>query len=177
MTDGLTVAAGERGVIRVFSLDLPEAQARFLREPGAAQQVLGVKGLDDAHIDIIRLEDLEEVGLNGYLVDGLGVPADQIKPDWKMLGDLTGYVMVLRSSATLGQAMTLKPDPGVSLIASYHEPSPDWSATPMTSDSAKPFSAAKPPPRIARAEARKIGAAMFAVVMALIVVVLLWVVL
>ncbi len=177
MSDDLTIPAGERGVIRIFALDLPDEQARFLREPGAAQQVLGAEGLDDAHIDIIRLDDLEEVGLNGYLIDGLGVPKDQINPDWNMLGALTGYVMILRSSAFSGQPMTLHPDPGVRLVATYHEPGTDWSATPMTTDSAKPFSAAKPPPRAARAEARKIGAILFAVVMTLIVLGILWIVL
>lgn len=177
MSDGLTVAAGEHGVVRVFTLDLPEEQCRFLREPGAAEQVLGCQGLVDAHIDVIRLDDLEDMGLAGYLTEGLGIPADQIEPDAARLSQLGGYVLIVRSSAFGGAKTVLAPVAGVQLFAAYQEPGTDWSAAPMTADSAMPFSTPKPSPRAARAEARKIGATLFGVVMAIILLVILWIVL
>lgn len=177
MSGGLTVAAGEHGVVRVFTLDLPEEQCRFLREPGAAEQVLGCQGLVDAHIDVIRLDDLEDMGLVGYLTEGLGIPAEQVKPDVARLGQLGGYVLIVRSSAFGGAETVLAPIAGVQLFATYHEPGTDWSAAPMGAESAKPYSASKPSPRVARAEARKIGATLFGVIMAIILLFVLWIVL
>ncbi len=46
----LTLSAGERGVIRLFALDMRPEEAKFLHEPGAADQVLGVSGLDPEQI-------------------------------------------------------------------------------------------------------------------------------
>lgn len=173
MSDPLTVAAGERGLVRLFALDLPHEQAEFLREPGATQQLLGASDLDDSQIDVIRINDLEELGLSGYLVIGLGVPEDQIRADEAMLDGLKGYVLAVRSKAFKGQACDLTPDPRLDLIATYREKGADWGGAPMTAESAKPFSAAKPSPREERARARRIGGAFFAVVMIILLFVLL----
>lgn len=172
----LTIPAGEHGRVRVFALDMPPEQAEFLREPGAADQVLGAEGLDPAHIDIIRIADLEDLGLAGYLTEGCGIPEDQIDPDRTRLAALQGYAMVLRSRAFAGRAATLAPAPELTLIASYTEPGTDWSAEPLHSDSARPYSAPRVSPRAARSRARRIGGALFAVVMILIGLVL-WLVL
>ena len=156
----------------VFALAMPAEQARFLREPGAADQVLGISGLDADQIDIFRIEDLEDLGRAGYLADGLGIPPDQIADARATLDAATGWVMVLRSRAFGGRALTLTPADSLRLIATFHEPGTDWSSTPMTTDSAKPYTAPRPSPRQARNEARRIGALLFAVVMGLIALVL-----
>lgn len=170
--DALTIAAGEHGVVRVFALDMPAEQAQFLREPGAADQLLGVTGLDPDQIDIFNIADMQELGLTGYLAEGLGIPRDQITANQTRIDTLSGWIMVLRSRAFQGHPMTLKPAAGLTLVAQFLEPGTNWTATPMQTDSAKPYSGPRVPPRQARGEARRIGAILFAVVMALIVLVL-----
>lgn len=173
--DSLIVPQGERGRIRVFALDMRPEQAEFLREPGAVDQMLGLAGLDPAQIDVIRLRDLEELGLAGYLTEGCGLPGEMIEPDRAMLEALEGYVLVVRSPAFGGKSAVLAPEPGVRLIATYVEPDTDWSAEPIRSDSARPYSAPRQSPREARARARRIGGGLFAVVMLLILLIVWWV--
>ena len=175
MSDGdLIVPKGEYGRIRVFALDMRAERAEFLREPGAAEQVLGVSGLDPAQIDVIRIADLEDLGLAGYLTEGCGLGEDQIAPDRERLAALEGHVMVVRSRAFKGQAATLAPEPEVRLIATYDEPGTGWAASPIRAESAEPYSAPRQSPRKARARARRIGGGLFAVVMLLILLLVLW---
>lgn len=173
MSVPLTIAASEHGVVRIFAMDMSAEQAEFQREPGAAAQMLGATDLDDAHVDIVRIADLDELGLSGYLITGMGIPQDQITPDIGMLSALTGYVMILRSSAFRGQAQELSHDPRLSLITTYREAGTDWTAQPLESESAQPFSAPRQSPREARSRARRIGATLFAVIMSLIILGLL----
>ncbi|MDK3017247.1 hypothetical protein [Pseudodonghicola flavimaris] len=175
MSDPLSVVAGEHGVIRVFALEMRPEQAAFQREEGAAAQMLGVATLEPGQVDVIRIADLEELGLAGYLTEGCGIPDAQIAPDRARLAALTGWVMVVRSRAFGGRAAQIAPAPELRLVATYREPGTDWTAAPLKSQSAEPFSAARPSPRAARARARRIGATLFAVVMALIAL-LLWLV-
>jgi hypothetical protein len=167
MTDPLVVLANERGVIRLFALNMPPEQARFLAEPGAADQMLGVANLDPDQIDLIAIDDLEELGLTGYLIDGFAISSDQIYR--AKLKAITGYVLLVRSHAFYGQPATLQPAPELTLIATYQEPSTDWSAEPMPTASAKP----RISPRAGRSEARRIGATLFGVMMLLIGIVLI----
>ena len=174
MSGVISIAAGERGVIRVFSLDMGPEQVKFLQEPGALDQVLGTEGLDLHHVEIFAVSDLEEMGLIGYLSEGCGVPMSELFPHRPMLETLQGYVMLLRSRAAAGRAKRLTPADAIKLVVTVKEDPTDWSAPPMTAPaSSKPHSAGKLPPREARAAARRIGATLFSIVMALIAVVLL----
>lgn len=173
----LVVSPHETGVVRVFALDMPPEQARFLREPGAAAQLLGVAKLDDAQVDIIRLRDLDELGLCGYLIEGLGVPEADLESERNLLEALDGWVMILRSKAFGGTGTTISPAKGITLVAVLGEPPTDWTAAQLSTDSAKPYSGTRTAPRIARVRARRIGFAWFAVVMTLIFAGLLWVIL
>ena len=58
MTQPLAIPAEEMRVVRVFRLDMPPAQARFLREPGAVANLLGLDRLDDSGIDILRVQEI-----------------------------------------------------------------------------------------------------------------------
>ncbi len=171
----LIVAPNEHGVIRLFTLDMRPEEAKFLREPGAAGQVLGVEGLDPDQIDIFPVSDLEDLGLYGYLSEGCGVSDDQL--DRSKLEAIEGWVMVLRSAAFGGRAATLSPDPRLRLIGLYTEEATNWSGGTIETESAKPFSASPPPPREARAKAQRLGSLIFAVVMALIIGGVLWLIL
>lgn len=167
MTAPLTIPSGERGILRLFSLDMPGEQARFLSEPGAAAQMLGVDDLDPAQIDIISLDDLSDIGLAQYLMDGFSIPADQI--DIPALSALSGHVMLVRSRAFKDRATTLTPAPQLALIASFTEPLTDWSATHMQTTSAH----SRPSPRTIRSETRRLGFGLFAFTMVLVVAIVI----
>ncbi len=162
MNDPLRVRAGERGVIRLFALDMAPEQAHFLGEPGAVAQMLGVADLDPDHIDIIALADLEQLGLAGYLAEGCAVPVGQI--DQARLTTLTGHVLLIRSPAFRDVATILKPAPQLNLISTYAETPTDWSPKPIRTDSSKP----RMPPQIARDATHRVGAIVFAVMMLLV---------
>jgi len=167
--DPLTIRPGERGVIRLFALDMSAEQVRFLAEPGAVAQLLGLTDLDPAQFDIITLGDLEDIGLAGYLTQGFSVPDDQI--DHTQLDALAGHALLIRSRAFSGQAATLTPDPRIALIATYTEPSTDWSAGRLETASARPRTS----PRQARSEARRIGFGFFVIIMTLVVALVFWI--
>lgn len=169
----LTIAPHERGVIRVFSLDMRPEEAKFLREPGAADQVLGVEGLDPDQIDVFPVSDLEDLGLYGYLHDGCGVAADQLDHDG--LGAIDGWVMVVRSAAFGGRAATLTPDRRLRLIGFYTEDATNWTGGPIETESAKPFSAPQNAPQ--HDKPRRVGSAIVALVVLLAVGGVLWLIL
>jgi hypothetical protein len=162
MTPSLNIPSGERGILRLFSLDMPAEQVRFLSEPGAAAQMLGVDDLDLAQTDIISLDDLADIGLPQFLIDGFSIPPDQI--DIPALTALSGHVMLVRSRAFRNRATTLTPAPQLALVASFTEPHTDWSATHMQTTSAH----SRPSPRVTRSETRRIGFALFAFTMVLV---------
>lgn len=177
MIDALAIKAHEHGVVRVFALDMPVEQVRFLQEPGAVGQLLGVDQIDPGYVEIFPVSDLEELGLAGYLSEGCGIPDDQITPDLGKLKAVDGYVMVLLSRAFGGAETKLTPAPRIRLIAVYQEDPVDWTGTPMQTDSALPNSAATVSPRQARAISRRMGGTVFVIFMLIIAAVLFLVVL
>lgn len=169
MSDVIAIPSGERGKIRVFALDMPPEQARFLKEPGALAQVLGIDDIDLEHVEIFPIADLEEIGLAGYLTDGCDVAPDQVEDTRDALEALEGYVLLIRSSAFAGTETRLTPAKPLILIGTYTERPTDWSAQPLETQSAKPFSSPRASPREIRNRAQRIGFTIFAVVMSLIV--------
>lgn len=177
MTDSLTIRSGEIGVVRVFALDMPAEQAQFLHEPGALAQVLGIDQINPEFTDIFAVSDMEGVGLAGYLMEGCGVPSDQITPHLARLDAISGYVLVLHSRAFNEKSVSLTPAANLRLIGLYQVEPVDWTGAPIETASAKPNSGTRIAPRQARAEARKIGGTVFAIFMAIIIAVVLFVVL
>ena len=173
MSAPLHIPAGERGVFRLFALDMRPEQVRFLTEPGALEQVLGLDSLNRDQIEIFPISDLEELGLEGYLREGCGIPVDTLTPHRDAFAAVEGYVLLIRSRAFGGAETWLTPANQIQLIAELQDPGTDWSAKPMETNSAAPHSAPKMSPRAARARARRIGFTLFAVMMTLISLVLL----
>ncbi|NVO57889.1 hypothetical protein HW561_18990 [Rhodobacteraceae bacterium B1Z28] len=170
----LTVAPHEHGVVRLFALDMRPEEAKFLREPGAIDQLLGVAGLDPEQIDIFPVSDLEDLGLFGYLNEGCGISEDQLDRD--ALQAIDGWVMVLRSAAFGGHAATLNPDPKLRLIGLYTEDATSWSGGVIETDSAKPFSAPQGSTE-GIGQPHRIGSAILALVILLAVGGALWLIL
>lgn len=174
MTQPLTVPAGETGVLRLFALDMPGEQVKFMREPGAIADLLGVSAINPDDVEIFPVSDLDELSLPGYLREGHTIPDEQIAADRARLAAQTGHVMVVHSRAFGGRATTLHPAGSLIPLGTYSATPTDWTARPQpVPESARLHSGARIPPRAARNSARKVGGVIFAVVMALVVL-LLW---
>ncbi len=175
----LTVALGETGVVRLFTLTIEAGGLQALQAPGALDIALGVENIDPEQVELFATTDLAGVGLATYLIDGCGIPETAIAPDAARLDALDGDVMVVLSRAFGGRAVTLRPAAQLSLAGIWSQTPTDWrdcgpivTASASTSGGMSGLS-----PRAARSRARRIGGAIFAVVMAIIAAIILMVVL
>lgn len=163
MSDAIEITKGARREILLFSLDMPGEQIRFLQEEeGALAQVLGLEQIDMDQVELFAAADLEGIGLMGYLHDGMGVPLAELDPHRALLAGQTGHMLLIRARAFAETGATLSPAAPINLLLRLGEESPNWRAKP-TSDAAP----ARLSPRAARNKARRIGATLFAIVMAL----------
>lgn len=135
MTDRIDIPAQEHGVIRIFAVNLPEAEvASMLRnmpppatptgdlpEVPAAAALLGWPDLDTRYAALFAIRDLTGVGLTGYLTEGLGLEEAQISPDHARLTALDGYVLIVMSRAFGGQPVALHLPAALTLIGTYRE--------------------------------------------------------
>lgn len=178
MKDALTIPTGERGIVRVFALSVEAGDENALKAPGAAAAALGVATLDMEHVDIFAASDLAGVGLADYLVDGFGVPEAEVAPDRARLEAVRGLVIVVRSRAFGGQAVTLHPAGQLQLVGSFRESGVDWTpGAPLESASARGSAGGGLSPRARRSRTRAVGAAVFAAFVLLVLAIVLLVVL
>jgi hypothetical protein len=145
MSTRLNITASEHGVVRLFAIDL-DAQAAQTFDHAALAAALGITAINPKHADIIALEDLDELGIEGYLTLGMGIPADEIQPMRPQLNALKGTVALIRSAAFNGQATTLTPKSPLRWIASFGETPLDLTATPIHTASAQGYITGKTPP-------------------------------
>lgn len=150
MSGTLHIPAHEIGVVRIFKIDLPDQDARDFGQHEINDRLweaLGTVSLNAAGIEIFPVGDLDDIGLTGYILDGLGVSADQVEPMRGQLEAITGHVLVLLSSAFSGQPSTLTPQVPLRHIATFHEEKPPVRFEPLPDESAakQPVTARKPP--------------------------------
>ena len=140
MTD--RVRAGERGVIRLYRVDLPQAEAAKLTLQDLAD-ALGVDRLDPDQVVRIAPGDLAGIGLRGYLEAGYDIPAAGIDP---ALAGQDGPLLLVRSPAFDGP-VELSPRPPLSPLARLEEPGLRLDAPAMPEvESARPGTAPPPEP-------------------------------
>ncbi|WP_103257840.1 hypothetical protein [Tabrizicola aquatica] len=132
----ITIPAHERDQVRVFTaaLSAEEMQGDKAR---LAPALLGDADLDPAHVELFDVADLSDIGLTGYLTEGLGVPDATLAADRARLEAMTGPVLILLSKALHGRAVTLSPDPRLALIGTYAEERPPVHFEPLPSPSAQ----------------------------------------
>ncbi|MWD26668.1 aspartate carbamoyltransferase catalytic subunit [Aquicoccus sp. SCR17] len=150
----MEVKGSERGLVRVFALALPKAEAAgFVAAPEVEggdwplRDALGATALDPDWVDLVHPGELDELGVAGYLTQGLGVAEGELDGARDRLGALTDPVVILPSQAFAGTAQTLTPRSPLRWIGTFQEES----AAPVTerlhSDSAKrqPSHESEPP--------------------------------
>jgi hypothetical protein len=136
----VNVPANEHGLVRVFSLSMRPTEARALRDNETAQQAaLGTDALDPRGIEVFQISDLADMGLAGYLRDGLDAEETGLVRDGAKLGALDGWVMLLYSSAFGGATATLTPAPELTLIGTYGRTKADQTRIDIASDAAQPY--------------------------------------
>ncbi|MGR3468547.1 MAG: hypothetical protein ACU0CI_11790 [Shimia sp.] len=168
----LQISPGERGVIRVFALSMPSAEAQALKDSGTARAaLLGADDLPERATELVRIADLEGVGLSGYLVQGHGAEAGPVGRDRAKLEGLAGHVLLHFSDGEGGQLTT---DGRARLIGAYPQEGADMSSPPLESDAAKREVPDNPPAKKPISDARMSGMVATAVLafIALLVIVM-----
>lgn len=131
----LTIPARDLLGVRVFRAalspeDMQRDKARLL------SALLGDPDLDPAHVEVFDVADLSDIGLAGYLTEGLGVPDSALDADRGMLQAIRGPVLILRSKALHGREGTLTLDPRLSLVGTYQEVLPPVHFEPLPTTAA-----------------------------------------
>jgi hypothetical protein len=183
MSESFQIKATERGVVRIFMVNLTANQIAALNDatqddeaPAAIKQALGVTQLDNKFIELFPLGNLEGVGLAGYLTDGLGVSKADVAPHASRLNGMTGQVLIVLSAAFGGKEATLTPTAPLKWIGTYLEEGANMAFEPLVSDAAKGTLDTKPT-KPAKSDARVGGMiAMYALIaMFAFVGLLIWV--
>lgn len=139
MTD-IHVPALEQGTTRVFALSLSDAAAQELREDPATQaQFLGLERVNPAGVEVIRLSDLGDLGLVGYLREGVDARPEDLQRDRRRLSALEGWVLLVHSSAFGQEEAHLTPVPEATLVGTYAQQQTEGREVPLESDAAQPY--------------------------------------
>jgi len=164
----------EQGTTRLFSLSMPEDKARALGDdPDQQQALLGVETLNSGGVEVFSLSDLGDLGLAGYLREGIDAQEEQLKRDRTKLSALSGWVMLVHSSAFGGQAVTLSPAPELTLIGTYSQTPADGDVIDLQAESAQPYTG-EPDVTPAKAPDRRGKGSLVVAVLALLFIVVLW---
>ena len=147
----MQVKPTERGLIRLFAVDLPPEDIKAFNTHATdigwpLKDALGATDLDENRIEFFDVKDLDDLGLSGYMVEGLGVAEKDITTDAARLDALTGHVLIVHSAAFLGNAQFLTPRAPLRWIGSYAEETAPVHFQHLQTDAAK-GNLAPPPPK------------------------------
>lgn len=141
----------ETGTTRVFSLSMDATTARKLRDDTSYQAILlGAAPPHPEAVEVFALSDLGDMGLTGFLLDGVDADPGDINRDKAKLGALEGWVMLIHSSAFAPEGATLTPDPALTLIGTYSQTPADKPTETLEAEAAKPYTGTPPeaPPEV-----------------------------
>lgn len=143
----MQVSATERGLVRLFAVDLPGEEIENFRTPKInsdgelaewpLDDALGFSFLDEDFIELFPVSDLEDLGLTGYMVEGLGIAQKDVDEDAARLTAQKGWVLVVLSAAFGGVAQTLTPKSPLRWLGTYREEGAPVHFEPLPDESAK----------------------------------------
>ena len=155
MSDRFEIKPTERGLIRLFTVDLPQTGLKAFAEPGREgdddhpsplQQALGAQSLDMELVELFPVSNLEGVGLPGYMIEGLGIAEADVEQDRARLEAIKGPVLIVLSSAFGGVAQTLTPKAPLRWVGTYAEERAPVAFQPLPSEGAEAAGVSKPGP-------------------------------
>lgn len=158
MSDRIEVPTGETGVVRLFAVDLPpediEDFADFEREGWPLISALGLYDLNPSYVEIFPVDQLDDMGLTGYLNAAYNIAPEYLRDDRIALNQIKGHVALISSPAFRGKAQTLRLHSPLRWLGTWAEPTPELDLTPIRSDAAHgttgDIGAPAPPPRFPR---------------------------
>ncbi len=125
----MKVSSSERGLVRLFAVDLPGEEIETFRSAKInsdgelaewpLDDALGFSFLDEDFIELFDVSDLEDLGLTGYMVEGLGIAQKDVNEDAARLAAQKGWVLIVLSAAFGGVAQTLTPKSPLRWIGTY----------------------------------------------------------
>lgn len=171
----IEIPRDELGTTRVLSLSMTAAEARHLRDTPALQaENLGAAKMNPAGIEIFAVSDLGELGLAGFLRDGVDAHASDINRDLVKLSALDGWVMLIHSSAFAETGASLTLAPALTLIGTYAQTPADHSAVPLEVEAAQPYTGPAPTPQPEVTRSRSPAAWVILALAVISITILLW---
>jgi hypothetical protein len=170
----LQIPAHEQGTTRLFTLSIGLDAARAVKTDTAKQAaLLGVEHVNAAGVEVFGVADLGDLGLAGYLRDGIDAQENDLARDRAKLAALDGWVMLLHSSALNGESTLLRLKPELTLVGTYARHSEDKTPVKIVSEAAQPYTGT---PDITPAKAPNTNKAGSLAVLGLVLmaVILLW---
>lgn len=171
----IEIPKDELGTTRVMSLSMTAAEARRLRDNQALQtQHLGIAPTNPAGIEVFAVSDLGEMGLAGFLREGVDAHPTDINRDLVKLSALDGWVMLIHSSAFAETGARLTLAPALTLIGTYAQTPADQSAVPLEVEAAQPYTGTAPPAQPEVTRSRSPAAWIILALAGISIAVLLW---
>lgn len=155
----MTLTSGDRDTVHLFTVDLPEDDlwGFVTADPETGdfplQGALGVATLDETQVEGAVAEDLDGIGLSGFLTEGLGVDETLIATDRARVDALTGSVVILRGAAFDGANIPLNPTAPLRHFATWRMTPANTTMEALESDAAT--GTITPPPQPAPATPRR----------------------
>ncbi len=149
MTDPLL--SGDHETVHLFSVALPEDDlwAFITPDPDTGayplRDALGVALLDEAQVEGAVAEDLDGIGLTGFLTEGIGVDETQIAAHRARIDALSGAVVIVKGAAFDGARVPLAPMPPLTHVGSWHLTPAPSTMEPLTAAAAEGMLPPPPP--------------------------------
>lgn len=134
----------------VLAVNRPEDELRKIQGEASRTkliaELLGRAGAKLTHVDLIAIEDLNEIGLAGFLRDGPGVPAEELSQHKTRLDALSGFVLILYPGV-FDTDTEIAVGADLTLIAALNQEPTNWEAVQtLTSEAATELTPGKKKP-------------------------------
>lgn len=157
MTLASTVTASEAEVIRVYEVALPDQKAEALTVADIGRALTlneADSDLDPEYVDIFPVNALDDYGLKGYLIEGLGIREGALAPYDSKIQRAEGYIVVVLSKAFRNKPLGLKNGHPLRLIGAFSERKAESIDVDLTTPSAEKSA---PKPKKQKSEAAQSG--------------------
>ncbi|MEE2944519.1 MAG: hypothetical protein VX444_05040 [Pseudomonadota bacterium] len=155
MSEQMKVSQHEHGLVRIFVIDLSAEEIDGFRSRSFSEEddhwplrdALGATYLDEDFIEVFDVADLEDLGLYGYMRQGLGVSAADLADMKPQIDAISGHVLVVLSSAFDGFEQTLHARAPLLWLGTFKEETAPVQFKPLASEAARGSVADTPPPK------------------------------
>lgn len=144
--DPNSVSSSERGLIRIYTIDLDADDMAAFATPSDADDgnadwplktALGAPHLNADFVEVFDVATLDQIGLSGYLVAGNGVADDDVVPYRELLEGVQGHVAIVFSAAFGGVEAQLNPQLPLRYLAAFREEQDSVTFQALPDESAK----------------------------------------